>query len=396
MRAPTPRVVLAMLSCVALLAIAVPGPASALRASDAWVASAPTLEVTGHGFGHGHGMSQYGAQGAALHGRTYRQILAFYYPSTAVTTMTAMVRVLITADTDNNTIVLPTRGLRLIDRGSAKSYTLPTTAQPKAWRLALVQGKTRVSYLTDTWHGYRPGGVVALVGNGEFRSSTGLVTLRTPAGTRTYRGGLRFANTDTVNVLNLENYLKGVIPAEMPTSWAAEALRSQAVAARTYAAWSRAQNVSRYYQICDTTSCQVYRGYSGEQASSNAAVVATAGQILTSGGKPAFTQFSSSSGGWTAAGGPSYLPAQADPYDDTPANKLHDWTKSVDTAALVKAYPQLQTLRGIRILTRDGAGEWGGRVQTMLLDGTQSDVTISGSRFRTLAGLRSTYFTLTP
>jgi stage II sporulation protein D len=238
--------------------------------------------------------------------------------------------------------------------------------------------------------------VVALVGNGEFRSSTGLVTLRTSAGTRTYRGGLRFVNTNTVNVLNLENYLKGVIPAEMPTSWAAEALRSQAVAARTYAAWSRAQNVSRYYQICDTTSCQVYRGFSGEQASSNAAVVATAGQILTSGGKPAFTQFSSSSGGWTAAGGPAYLPAQADPYDATPANKLHDWTKSVDTAALVKAYPQLHTLRGIRILTRDGAGEWGGRVQTMLLDGTQDDVTISGSRFRSLAGLRSTYFTLTP
>ena len=97
----------------------------------------------------------------------------------------------------------------------------------------------------------------------------------------------------------------------MPASWSPAAVQAQAIAARTYAAYERAHPLTDTYQICDTTSCQVYGGYSSEHPDSNAAIAATAGKIQTYGGDPAFTQFSSSSGGWTSAGSVPYLRREA-------------------------------------------------------------------------------------
>ncbi len=192
----------------------------------------------------------------------------------------------------------------------------------------------------------------------------------------------------------MDSYIKGVIPSEMPASWHAEAVKAQAVAARTYASWSRAQNAKRYYQICDTTSCQVYGGVSREDSRSNAAVAATARQILTHGGKPAFTQFSASSGGWTSAGSVPYLPAQADPFDGHARNPVHNWQVTVDASRLEKSYPAIGTLRRIRVTSRDGNGEWSGRVWNIQLDGSKADRTMSGDSFRWMFGLRSSWFTI--
>ena len=135
----------------------------------------------------------------------------------------------------------------------------------------------------------------------------------------------------------------------MPASWDAAALRAQAVAARTYAAWLRAQNPRRYYQICDTTSCQVYGGVTAEQTSSNDAVTATAGKILTYQGKPAFTQFSSSSGGWTSKGSVPYLPAKKDPYDNIAMNANHSWKVVVSARSLERSHPEIGTLLDLRV-----------------------------------------------
>ena len=223
----------------------------------------------------------------------------------------------------------------------------------------------------------------------------------TPSGPRTYRGSLRSATPvpggkarDTVNVLSMDDYLRGVIPTEMPASWQPEAVKAQAVAARTYATWSRSQYPTRYYQICDTSYCQVYGGQGAEDPRSNAAVTATARQILTYGGKPAFTQFSSSSGGWTSAGSVPYLAANADPYDDYDGNPVHAWTLSLSARAVERAYPRVGTLNRIRVTRRDGNGEWKGRVWTLVLDGSKSDVTVSGDEFRARFGLRSSWFTV--
>jgi SpoIID/LytB domain protein len=138
----------------------------------------------------------------------------------------------------------------------------------------------------------------------------------------------------------------------------------------------------------------VYGGESAEDSRSNAAVAATAKQVLTYGGKPAFTQFSSSSGGWTSAGSVPYLTARSDPYDGFSGNPVHDWSTSLSALSIEKAYPSLGTLEGIRITRRDGNGEWGGRVWTMVLDGSRNDVTVSGDSFRSRFGLRSSWFTV--
>ena len=104
-----------------MLVTAPPGQASRTVSESYVVPANGVLKLTGHGFGHGHGMSQYGAQGAALKGLTHRQILAFYYPGTTLGTTTGTIRVLISADTDSDVRVLPTSGLRVRRRARACS-----------------------------------------------------------------------------------------------------------------------------------------------------------------------------------------------------------------------------------------------------------------------------------
>ena len=383
---------------------AVAPPATAVSVNQTFgVPDDKMLTVRGHGYGHGHGMSQYGARGAAEQGLTHRQILEFYYPGTSWGEVRGKVRVLITGDTTRDLVVSPAAGLRLQDLGNGATHELPAIRGVKRWRLNVRKdGRAVVGYRTDRWRRWRPAGAATLAGDGQFRAR-GPLTLWTPAGPVRYRGILRAASPtpgssdrDTVNIVSVDTYVKGVIPAEMPASWHPEAVRAQAVAARTYASWSRAENMRRYYQICDTTACQVYRGVDAEHSASNAAVAATSRQILTHEGQPAFTQFSSSSGGHTAVGSRPYLVAQPDPYDDHAGNPVHTWQVRVDARRLERTYPALGRLKRIQVVSRDGNGEWQGRVWSMVLDGSRADRTISGDSFRWLYGLRSSWFTFTP
>ena len=126
------------------------------------------LKLTGHGYGHGHGMSQYGAQGAARQGLTHRQILAFYYPGTASARPAGTIRVLITADTDNDVRVLPASGLRVREVGSGTSYALPDDRPgTTSGGCAPSAAATVLDYYNGGWHAYRPGGK-ALTGDAEF------------------------------------------------------------------------------------------------------------------------------------------------------------------------------------------------------------------------------------
>ncbi len=398
-----PGAVAPLLGVVVAAAVVVAAPqAGAVTTRQSYAPPANgQVVVRGHGFGHGHGMSQYGAEGAALQGLDYRRIVGFYYPGTSWSQFNGRVRVLISADTTPDVVVSPAAGLTVRDLGTGTTYPLPAIPGVTRWRLNVGAGNaTVVGYLTDRWHRWLPGGKAALTGDGEFFAH-GPLTLWTPSGPRHYRGTLRAASPtpgsadrDTVNVLSMDAYLQGVVPREMPASWQPEAVKAQAVAARTYAAWSLAQHRTRYYQICDTTACQVYGGEDAEDPRSNAAVVATAHQILTYAGTAAFTQFSASDGGWTAAGGMPYLPAPRDPYDGYQGNPVHDWSLTVDAGRLERAYPAIGTLQGIDVVSRDGHGDWQGRVGSMVLRGTQGSRTISGDSFQYLYGLRSTWFTL--
>ncbi len=229
----------------------------------------------------------------------------------------------------------------------------------------------------------------------------------TKAGVRTSAGSTSLA---TVNTLTMERYLNGVVPREMPASWPGVALQVQAVAARTYAANQRAAApAGAAWDTCDTTACQVYGGRRLYQdgtvtdlqpASSTAAVSATANQIRTYNAQPIFSQFSSSNGGWTAAD-PNYpyLVAKPDPYDAVD-NPRATWTASFTATKVQGCCPAVGSLDSITVLSRDGHGDWGGRLLVVRLDGHDStghatSVTTTGAGLRLCASLSSTYFTFT-
>jgi stage II sporulation protein D len=227
---------------------------------------------------------------------------------------------------------------------------------------------------------------------------------------KAYRGALEVhrsgASTRAVNAVAMEDYLRAVVPSEMPSSWPQEALRAQSVAARTYA-MREAEDRAGYFDVYDTTASQVYPGarhYNSswrvtrnyEASTSDAAIRATAGVHLRYAGRPAFTQFSSSNGGVSAAGSQPYLSRRTDPWDKAAtANSRLNWTDSVSAATLERAFPQVGRLSRIKVTQREGLGDWGGRVLTMVLEGTRGSVTVSGdSRVRSALGTNSSYLTI--
>jgi stage II sporulation protein D len=378
--------------------VGAPADAAKKRQHSSWaVTPTATITVSGHGYGHGHGMSQYGAEGAARQGLTFQQIADFYYPGTQWGTAAGRVSVQLTVDSTPSDLVVRARsGLTLRDTKVKGRTALPENGAT-TWRV--VTGRSGVGAVSfqdaaGAWQPYS-----TLQGTGEFFAGGKPITLVTPSGDRAYRGRLRTGITSsgtraTVNELRLEKYLRGVVPLEIPATWSTEAVRAQAVAARTYAAYERAHPRSSAYQICDSTSCQVYGGVGAEHRAATRAIRDTRTQVLTSEGEPAFTQFGSSSGGWTAAGAMSYLPAREDPYDGWAGNPVHDWKATLTDARLEQAWPAVGDLAQIDITSRDGNGAWGGRVGSITLTGTAGQVTVSGDAFRSALGLRSTWLTI--
>jgi len=386
---------------LALAATGLPGVASA---QTYYVPVSGSLVIRGHGYGHGHGMSQHGAQGAALAGKSYREIVRFYYPRTRFGTNDGAIRVLLTADTSSDVVVEPVKGLLVRDLADRKTWALPTRKSIDAWRITPTPADPARSAVqfhnASGWQRWDVPGRTTVAGAAQFEADRAIGLVLPGGSVARYRGALRsvppYAGAsvrDTVNVLAMDDYVRGVVAREMPASWAPAALSAQTVAARTYASYLQRANADRYYQICDTTACQVYGGVAAETPETDSAVKRTAGRILTYQDRPAFTQFSASSGGWTSAGGQPYLPAQKDPYDDWEGNTVHDWSVRISTESLESRYPELGRLQSIRVTERDGNGQWGGRVLQLVLVGSKSTVALSGDDMRWAYGLRSTWFT---
>ena len=189
-------------------------------------------------------MSQYGAQGAAKKGLSAKQIVRFYYPHTKAGHVGGSVKVLITADTDDNTTVVNRAGLQVHDLGNGRTTkpsrrrALPARRRSGGSRPAS-GGRTKVSYRNHGWHVWKK-----LAGDAEFRAAKP-ITLVLGSGKVTYRGvlqsrtpvGAPSSHRVTVNKVSLDNYVRGVVPREMPALWEQAALRAQAIAARTYAAF---------------------------------------------------------------------------------------------------------------------------------------------------------------
>lgn len=383
------------------------GPASGRAghagAGEAGVAVPPdaVVTITGRGFGHGHGLSQYGAEGAARRGLSHQRILRFYYPHTRLGRLPGggggLLRVLVSADTSDDVRVRAADGLTLTRLSPRGSWRLDR-AVPRAdqWRLVAPDADHTAAQWKRGSGGWRTWRTVA----GEAQlSAPAALTLVTPSGRTAYRGALRSAATgegshrDTVDVVRLDDYLRGVVPAEVPALWHGAAVRAQAVAARTYAAYER-DHASGHYDLCDTAACQVYLGRSAEHPASDAAVRATARTVLLHGGAPAFAQFSASNGGYASDGGFPYLPDQKDPYDRWSGNPYRSWSVEVPDETFEAAWPALGDLETIAVTERDGNGNWGGRAVSVRMTGSDGETTVSGDTLRIVLGLRSTLFTL--
>ena len=413
MRSRTLAAAAGLISVVAGTVVLPASPAAAdtVRA----VPGSRVLSVQGHGWGHGRGMSQNGAYGAALkHGLSSTQILDFYYPGTRATTVpNRTVRVQLrtqeTAGGGAGVEVENPGELALRDDASQTSYLLASTTSPR-WRVQPTAAGLRVQYLNasqwTTWRTFAgpvrldakrsaSTRVLAPLDRRYTSSSIQVLQQRSPSGARLPRQTL-------VARVPLESYLRGVVPLESPTSWPLAALQAQSVAARSYTLYKLDHAGATAYDICDTTACQVYGGDNVFNPKSDRAVATTAGVVRTYAGKAILAEFSASNGGWTTSGAVPYLPAKADPYDGAVPSTSHAWTATVPTSALEKAYPKIGRLTSVQVLTRDGRGDWGGRVQTVRLSGEKGTVVASGQEVYHAAawpasrtGLRSPWWTIT-
>jgi SpoIID/LytB domain protein len=371
--------------------------APAAHADTAVPPKSGSFTIKGSGYGHGHGMSQYGAYGAAKKGLGWKQILAFYYPKTTLRSMPTgtTIKVWLTADNDNNLRVRPAAGLKIRDAHGG-SYTLPTGKAYTSWRISRSGSGYKLAYRTTsgTWKTKATG---LDTSTWWVSSSAKVLRLVLPNGsTRDYRGSMalvkRGTGGRTVNKVLLEDYVRAVVPMEMPTSWLPDAVRAQSVAARSYAV--RVRDFSDYsgYDICDTPTCQVYGGKSREDMQGDAAVKATAGTIVTYDGKVALTQFASSNGGAMAKSNLPYLVAKKDPYDGVITSQA--WTRTISAASVARVWPSVGTVRSLQVTSRDGSGAWGGRVQTIKIIGSKASVTVAGSTFKYYFSMRSTLYTV--
>ena len=194
----------------------------------------------------------------------------------------------------------------------------------------------------------------------------------------------------------MEDYLLGVVPGESPASWPAAALEAQAVAARSYALASNV-NGRGFDQYADTRS-QMYRGYLAETPSTNAAVAATAGEVVTYGGEVATTFFFSTSGGYTenvenvfTGGSPKpWLKGVKDPYDDS--SPYHRWGPFSYSRATLAA--QARRLGEGALEELQGARAWSltARREGAKVKGTRGTTVVTGAQIRTRLGLRDTWF----
>jgi stage II sporulation protein D len=361
------------LICALLASAVTAGSATAASVCSTSCFQAPAgsgalLVFSGHGWGHGVGMSQYGAYGYAQHGSTYAQILDHYYPGTTLgPAPTGTIRVLL-AD-KKKSLKLVAGGRVIVRDGAGGRHVLqPGTATFAAasldWPTPLTLKAAPKSYLGFGANRYR-GSFLLDVVDGKLR---------------------------LIDVVSLEQYLWGVVPSEMPSSWAAEALKAQAVAARSYALATRA--VGAPFDVYSDTRSQMYLGVGAESASATAAVNATKGTVVLWQGKVATTFFSSTSGGqtessanWTGTTIP-YLVSVPDPYDSL--SPYHDWGPvPVTSTTLLKA---LKATGPVTDVTTTPSST--GRVAQVKLTTPAKGLTIPATTLRGDLGLRSTWFTV--
>ena len=326
--------------------------------------------ITGHGWGNGVGMSQWGAEGYAQHGWGYQRILSHYYPHTTLSGVAEQpVRVLLAQG--KTEVTVGSRQPFLLVDSHGRTVHLPSGTLLLTPRLRL-GGQPLVPPLT-----VEPG-VQPLTFDG-----TG------------YRGSLLLERSDgrlaVVNTVPLERYLRGVVPSEMPSQWPAAAYKAQAVAARSYVLASL--HPAAGFDVYADNRSQVYGGIPSERTATNLAVGATAGEVLTYDDRVIVAYYDSDSGGRTAVvqdvfpqdPPEPYLVSVSDPFDATSPNRR--WQVALTTAALSRRFDA--SVADVRVQLNASR-----RASSVRLLTRQTTRTLAAATFASTLGLRSTYFTI--
>jgi stage II sporulation protein D len=366
LRRPT-RFALALLAALACTCGAL---ATNARAQVGWV-------VHGHGFGHGVGLSAYGAYGYALHGKGFKFILGHYYPGTSLGQVSGphVVRVLLETASGDVTF-------------SEATGACGVKLEP-----------------TRSYEAHRFGGSVVLRTSGGKPLKRCGATLRAAGGAGTidiggarYRGALEVvpaggSELNVVNALALDAYVKGVIPNESPPSWPMAELKAQAIISRSFALTGTVEGDG--YDLYSDTRSQVYKGLESEYTTSDEAAEQTAGQVLMYEGQVAETLFSACSGGKTESianvfgGQVPYLVGVPDPYDSL--CPLHEWTLRFSGPEISSKLAGLLDGRLKKVaITKTG---YSPRIIEAKLYGTGGVTTVTGEQLEVALSAYSTWMT---
>jgi stage II sporulation protein D len=384
------RLLLALVLTVAIVCLPAPTPAAADGQT--------MFTLVGHGWGHGVGLCQWGAYGYAQHGWGWKRILAHYYTGVTFGRCTnRQIRVMLQDGLPSVSITAST-GFKVRCNGATAAIGGGATA-----RVTYGTGGYHVTTGNQSWTFGGP--VTFSPGSSQLR----LLNANDNGWSGHYRGTLRVVHFTTglmvVNKLALEKYLYGVVPHESPASWPMTPLKTQAVAARSFA-WTSAGRSGAYDVYC-TTSSQMYYGSDVDAAKTTQAVNETRGMVPKYNGQPIRAYFFSSSGGHTESvenvwgGSPiPYLKGVDDPYD---ASSNRNWPENPirkTPAALASALGTYSsavpwgvkgTLRAIYVV-RQGDSP---RVVTALVVGSTGTSVISGARLRSELGLKDTWVAFT-
>lgn len=434
---------------VALMAL-VALPAAAQPAQDVFV-------LEGRGHGHGVGMAQDSAQAMAAAGAGHEQILSHFYPGAGRGQLSSAIRVAVweagaptgqvtvtvpggarvsgdgrtaeapagavlrvSADADGYHVrqVPPTRGSAVRSgllaepsaSPSSSSDPLPTglpaaSASPETSAPPSPLPSPEPTPSTPPSATPSPSSAASPAASEPAAfafDSSSPVTLSPPADStisvsstgRTYRGSmiaLSKAGFRLVNVLDIEDYLRGL--GEVPAGWPMAALRTQAVAARTYALRAVGAGQPLGYDLCDDTRCQVYLGVQGEAPRTAQAARDTRGQVVTYRGALANTFYSANAGGVTATPGEGFGGSTTIPY--LPAGThapggLREWRLTVAPQDVAGRLGYAGRLASISIAQKGPSG----RATRVRLEGSAGPVEMAGVAFQRRLGLRSTLFTV--
>jgi stage II sporulation protein D len=365
-----------------LVALALPVSASALVRSGGVhkAAKARAWVVNGAGFGHGVGLSQYGAYGYAKHGFKYDQILTHYYTGTTIGSTTD-------------------RSIRVLLRDGARSVAFRGAGS--ACGAGLSPGKGYVAKRKGSGVVVRNKKGRRIARCGAAMTAVGSPTV-TVSGKGTYRGSLEVRASGSglaaINVVELEDYVRGVVSRESPASWPLEALKAQAVAVRSYALSTGIRGGT--FDVYDDTRSQAYGGVAAETAKTDNAVNATHLQVVMYGTKIAQTFFFSTSGGHTennefsslGFGQPAipYLRGVDDPYEADAGSPYEHWKRKFSISRMNSALHSIGLRGKLKNVTVTQRGT-SPRIVRANLVGTGGTATVNGPQLRDALGLPDTW-----